>query len=73
MLLIRSTIFLALITLDFWDLVQSVPYLTYELSFSLELPVKERKTLERQQKERQEQLSPIYQQVIQRFLHLSGL
>ena len=29
-----------------------------------ELPVKERKTLERQQKEREEQLLPIYQQVI---------
>ena len=31
--------------------------------FGLDLPVKERKTLERQQKEREELLLPIYQQV----------
>ncbi|XP_073241070.1 acetyl-CoA carboxylase-like isoform X1 [Porites lutea] len=37
---------------------------------SSELPVKERKTLERQQKEREEQLSPIYQQVSVEFADL---
>ena len=35
--------------------------------FGLDLPVKERKTLERQQKEREELLLPIYQQVILEF------
>ncbi|XP_020604828.1 acetyl-CoA carboxylase-like isoform X1 [Orbicella faveolata] len=37
---------------------------------SAELPVKERKTLERQQKEREEQLLPIYQQVSVEFADL---
>lgn len=37
---------------------------------SSELPVKERKTLERQQKEREEQLLPIYQQVSVQFADL---
>lgn len=35
--------------------------------FGLDLPVKERKTLERQQKEREELLLPIYQQVTLEF------
>lgn len=74
-----QSIFLVLTSLHFWStkpFFQTLtlygftnvsrlvtPYIVHDLFF-LELPVKERKSLERQQKEREEQLLPIYQQVM---------
>lgn len=58
-----NTSFFPLIWRYHLSIVNKIGTLTYDVVI-LDLPVKERKTLERQQKEREEQLLPIYQQVM---------